>query len=201
MPKPLREKKKQAVLTLRQIAVMQACVDVGTTKREKIANHLHVSKETVHSYFKEINQTLNTQTCAEAVLYCLRHKYIIMPPPPQYAGVQVTPPPPLPTNVSEARIAKYIENSPNRGLFEQGIARYTSVMLKTNDQSDYIDQVAQAVIDRIEERDRIAGLVEMVAQRVMQIQREETALQAAANTDNTAPADKTTETLEGNESQ
>jgi|GEM_PF-2648302 hypothetical protein len=48
------------------------------------------------------------------------------------------------------------------------------------DKDDFIDQVAQAVIDRIEERNRVSGLVEMVVQRVFQLQNEEAALQAAA---------------------
>ena len=57
-------------------------------------------------------------------------------------------------------------------------------MLKPTNQDDYIDQVAQAVIDRIEENSRIAHMVEMVAQRVLQLQqeqKEETVLQAAAD--------------------
>ena len=39
------------------------------------------------------------------------------------------------------------------------------------DREDYVDMVAQAVIDRIEERDRIASLVDQVAQRVMELQK------------------------------
>jgi predicted metal-dependent phosphotriesterase family hydrolase len=52
--------------------------------------------------------------------------------------------------------------------------------MRIEDRDDFIDQVAQAVIDRIEERDRISGMVEMVVQRVFQLQREEAALRAAA---------------------
>ena len=41
------------------------------------------------------------------------------------------------------------------------------------DRDDYVDLVAQAVIDRIEERDRIAGLVELVVARVLALQKEQ----------------------------
>lgn len=51
--------------------------------------------------------------------------------------------------------------------------------MRIEDRDDFIDQVAQAVIDRIEERDRVASLVETVVQRVIQMQREEAALRAA----------------------
>jgi len=39
------------------------------------------------------------------------------------------------------------------------------------DREDYVDMVAQAVIDKIEERDRLAGLVDQVARRVMELQK------------------------------
>ena len=42
--------------------------------------------------------------------------------------------------------------------------------MRIEDREDYVDMVAQAVIDRIEERDRLAALVEQVAQRVMVLQ-------------------------------
>ena len=48
--------------------------------------------------------------------------------------------------------------------------------MRIEDREDYVDQVAQAVIDRIEERDRIAGLVEMVVQRVVELQRQQAML-------------------------
>jgi len=43
--------------------------------------------------------------------------------------------------------------------------------MRTEDREDYVDMVAQAVIDRIEERDRVATLVELVAKRVMELQK------------------------------
>ncbi len=46
------------------------------------------------------------------------------------------------------------------------------------DREDYVDLVAQAVIDRIEERDRLAGLVEMVVSRVVELQKQQAALAA-----------------------
>jgi hypothetical protein len=42
--------------------------------------------------------------------------------------------------------------------------------MRMEDREEYVDMVAQAVIDRIEERDRLAGLVEMVARRVIELQ-------------------------------
>jgi len=48
--------------------------------------------------------------------------------------------------------------------------------MRIEDREDYVDLVAQAVIDRIEERDRIAGLVEMVVQRVVELQRQQAML-------------------------
>ena len=60
--------------------------------------------------------------------------------------------------------------------------------MRIEDREEFVDLVAQAVIDRIEERDRIAGLVNLVVQRVIELQREqaeaEQALAAqAADTD------------------
>lgn len=51
------------------------------------------------------------------------------------------------------------------------------------EQDAFIDQVAQAVIDRIEERDRIAYLVEMVVQRVIPLQKEANASSATTSTE------------------
>lgn len=48
--------------------------------------------------------------------------------------------------------------------------------MKIEDRDDFVDAVAQAVIDRIEERDRIAGMVEMVVRRVVELQKQEAAL-------------------------
>jgi hypothetical protein len=46
------------------------------------------------------------------------------------------------------------------------------------DRDDFVDVVAQAVIDRIEERHRVNGLVEQVVARVIEIQKKEAALKA-----------------------
>ena len=43
--------------------------------------------------------------------------------------------------------------------------------MRIEDREDYVDMVAQAVIDRIEERDRVATLVDLVAKRVMELQK------------------------------
>ena len=44
--------------------------------------------------------------------------------------------------------------------------------------TDFVDLVAQAVVDKIEERDRINGMVNMVVSRVIAMQKEEAELQA-----------------------
>ncbi|WP_395142290.1 hypothetical protein [Armatimonas sp.] len=46
------------------------------------------------------------------------------------------------------------------------------------DRDDYVDMVAQAVIDRIEGSQRINSLVEQVVARVIEIQKKEAALKA-----------------------
>ncbi len=51
--------------------------------------------------------------------------------------------------------------------------------MRIEEREDYVDLVAQAVIDRIEERDRIASLVDMVVNRVVQLQQQQAALVAA----------------------
>lgn len=50
------------------------------------------------------------------------------------------------------------------------------------DREEFVDLVAQAVIDRIEERDRIANLVNMVVSRVIELQEQQAALAAAPET-------------------
>ena len=44
--------------------------------------------------------------------------------------------------------------------------------MRIDNRDDYIDLVAQAVIDRIEEKDRVSSLVDAVVQRVMALQQE-----------------------------
>lgn len=45
--------------------------------------------------------------------------------------------------------------------------------MRIEDREDYIDMVAQAVIDKIEERDRLEGLVGLVVARVLALQKEQ----------------------------
>lgn len=45
--------------------------------------------------------------------------------------------------------------------------------MSIEDRDELMDLVAQAVIDKIEERDRIMGMVDTVARRVLQLQEEE----------------------------
>ena len=53
------------------------------------------------------------------------------------------------------------------------------------DRDDFVDVVAQAVIDRIEERHRTSSLVEQVVARVIEIQKKEAALKAEAEVSST----------------
>ena len=46
------------------------------------------------------------------------------------------------------------------------------------DRDDFVDVVAQAVIDRIEENHRVSSLVEQVVARVIEIQKKEAELRA-----------------------
>jgi hypothetical protein len=54
--------------------------------------------------------------------------------------------------------------------------------MRLEDRDDFEDLVAQAVIDRIEERDRVNRLVDMVVARVFELKRLEVELQAAVQT-------------------
>lgn len=59
------------------------------------------------------------------------------------------------------------------------------------DRADFVDVVAQAVIDKIEERQRVTMLVEMVVARVIQLQKQEEELRAQASeesSDSPSPA-------------
>jgi len=53
-----------------------------------------------------------------------------------------------------------------------------SLFMRIEDREEYVDLVAQAVIDRIEERDRITGLVDLVVRRVLDLQQQQAALAA-----------------------
>ena len=45
--------------------------------------------------------------------------------------------------------------------------------MRIEDWEEFVDQVAQAVIDKIEERDRIESMVSLVAARVLALQQEQ----------------------------
>ncbi len=50
--------------------------------------------------------------------------------------------------------------------------------MAVNNSNDYIDTVAQAVIDRIEEHGRLKSLVDIVVARVIELQNQEAQLKA-----------------------
>lgn len=62
--------------------------------------------------------------------------------------------------------------------------------MRIDDREDFVDVVAQAVIDKIEERDRINGLVEMVVSRVLAMQKADAELKAAAQAEAVNGTDK-----------
>ena len=67
--------------------------------------------------------------------------------------------------------------------------------MRIEDREEYIDLVAQAVMDKIEERDRIEGMVGLVVARVLALQKEQALAQAAlAEASNTASQKNTQET-------
>ena len=45
--------------------------------------------------------------------------------------------------------------------------------MRIEDREEFVDQVAQAVIDKMEERDRIESMVSLVAARVLALQKEQ----------------------------
>ena len=47
--------------------------------------------------------------------------------------------------------------------------------MRIEDREEFVDMVAQAVIDRIEERDRVNSLVNIVVHRIMEMQKEQAA--------------------------
>ena len=55
--------------------------------------------------------------------------------------------------------------------------------MRIEDREEYVDLVAQAVIDKIEERDRIAGLVDLVVRCVVELQEQKQAVLAAVAQD------------------
>ena len=61
----------------------------------------------------------------------------------------------------------------------EGIRHGRSVMT-SSEQNDFVDRVAQAVIDKIEERDETEYLVNQVVSRVIEMQRREAELKAKA---------------------
>jgi len=67
-----------------------------------------------------------------------------------------------------------------------------TALMRIEDREEYVDMVAQAVIDRIEERDRLAVLVDLVVRRVVELQEKQAALPPA-------PEDRTEETQNAGE--
>ena len=62
---------------------------------------------------------------------------------------------------------------------ETDLLRKAHRPMNLEERHDFVDLVAQAVVDKMEERDRISGMVNMVVARVIEMQRAEADLQAA----------------------
>jgi len=54
--------------------------------------------------------------------------------------------------------------------------------MRNGDRVEYVDMVAQAVTDKIEERDRLATLVDLVAKRVMELQKAQAEVNPSVHT-------------------
>jgi hypothetical protein len=52
--------------------------------------------------------------------------------------------------------------------------------MRIEDREDFVDMVAQAVIDRIEESSKVTSLVDAVVKRVFELQKQEEALKTEA---------------------
>lgn len=63
--------------------------------------------------------------------------------------------------------------------------RETFYRMEADERNELVDLVAQAVIDRIEQREQVNNLADMVVARVIALQKEEAALQQAQ--ENAAP--------------
>jgi phosphoglucomutase len=57
---------------------------------------------------------------------------------------------------------------------------YNSSVMRIEDREDFVDMVAQAVIDRIEESSKVTSLVDAVVKRVFELQKQEEALKTEA---------------------
>ena len=66
--------------------------------------------------------------------------------------------------------------------------------MRIEDREDFVDLVAQAVIDRLEARDRIEGMVSIVVARVIELQRE---AEASEETASPSAPDTTEEETDG----
>jgi len=68
---------------------------------------------------------------------------------------------------------------PESTVSAPGITGYASLATAIPSPADFVDLVAQAVIDKIEERERLNGLASMVIDRVFALQKEEREIDAS----------------------
>ena len=57
---------------------------------------------------------------------------------------------------------------------------YNACVMRIEDREDFVDMVAQAVIDRIEESSKVTSLVDAVVKRVFELQKQEADLKSQA---------------------
>lgn len=63
--------------------------------------------------------------------------------------------------------------------------------MDVNERAELVDMVAQAVIDRMEERNKVNSLVDIVIQRIIALQQQESALNKQQNTSMPTPEQET----------
>lgn len=67
--------------------------------------------------------------------------------------------------------------------------------MNNQERNELVDMVAQAVIDKIEERQRVNDLANMVVARVMQLQHEEKSLESEEGNQESDGGDSSTENI------
>ena len=69
--------------------------------------------------------------------------------------------------------------------------------MRIEDREEFVDQVAQAVIDKMEERDRIESMVSLIVARVLALQKEQkeaaSVLAEAAHSNGNGTSEKSSE--------
>jgi DNA-binding CsgD family transcriptional regulator len=186
-------------------SLLEACLRLHTDDTQKLARFLHLAPVTVKKYFSRIFQILDKSTRAEVILWYASQQGLLLPAvtlSPASTGKKAgkveycLPKKTTQTNqitllmVYRTLVGAKEGNTPNASV-QQG----KELLLNVDEEERriFIDQVAQAVIDRMEQRDQILGIVDLVTQKVIEQQRQSAALQAAAEAEQAENNSPTTE--------